>query len=237
MKAIINNQSTGKPAMSPIRKLSLAAGIAYLLTFVSVPTLALYAPLRDGSYFAGKGNDFTVITGGLLEIVVGLSSIATAVLLYPMLRKQHPVLSVGLVTARVLEAGTIFTGVAFLLTAVTLQQQGAGAATMPVRETLVYLYDKIFLLGQSFIPAINDLLLGYMLYQSRLIPRSLAVIGMVGAAPLIAGYIAVQYGYIGLRSPLTGLSALLVAGFELSLGIYLIVRGLRYRTEKSPEKN
>lgn len=227
MKTIVTNTTTGKVAMNPVRKLSLSAGILYLLTFVSVPTLALYAPLRDGSYFAGMGSDFAIITGGLLEIVVGLSCIATAVVLYPMLRKQYPVLSLGLVTARVLEAGTIFTGVAFLLTAVTLQQQGAGAETLAIRQTLVVLYDRIFLLGQSFIPAINDLLLGYMLYQSRLVPRSLAFIGMAGALPLVAGYIAVQFGYIGLRSPLTGLSALLVAVFELSLGIYLIVKGLR----------
>jgi hypothetical protein len=96
----------------------------------------------------------------------------------------------------VLEAATIFTGVAFLLTTVSLQQQGAGAEASVMSSALVSLYDRIFLLGQGFIPAINDLLLGYMLWQSRLVPRALSLIGMIGAFPLIAGYLAVLFGVI-----------------------------------------
>lgn len=209
------------------RKTSLAAGIIYLLTFVSIPCFFLYAPLYETGHIITPTEVKQVITGGLLEIVVGLTSIATAVLLFPVLRKQHPTAALGLVTSRVLEAATIFTGVAFMLGALGVQQQGSGAQAAVIKTTLVSLYDRIFLLGQSFIPAINDLLLGYMLWKSGLVPRPLSVIGMIGAFPLIAGYLAAMFGLIDQRSPMAGLSALLVAVFEFSLGIYLIVKGFR----------
>jgi hypothetical protein len=218
---------TAAPSLVISRKTSLAAGIIYLLTFVSVPTLFFYAPLHEARYIATAAEAKQVIIGGLLEIIVGITSIATAVVLYPVLSRQHRTAALGLVASRVLEAGTIFTGVAFLLATVSLQQQGAGTEAPMLSSVLVSLYDRIFLLGQGFIPAINDLLLGYMLWQSRLVPRALSLIGMIGAFPLIAGYLAVMFGLIDQRSPMAGLSALLVAVFELSLGIYLIVKGFR----------
>jgi len=163
--------------------------------------------------------------GGLLEITVALAGIGTAILLYSVLKKQNEVLALGLVAARVLEAATIFLGVAFLLSVVTLRQTGAGADALVTSNTLVILYNRIFLLGQSFMPAINDLLLGFLLYQSRLVPRALSLIGLVGAPILLAGYIAIMFGLIGRTDPLAGLSAILVALFEFSLGVWLIGKG------------
>jgi Domain of unknown function (DUF4386) len=218
---------TALPSLAKSRKTSLAAGIVYLLTFVSIPTFFLYAPLLEARYIGTTTEAKMVTIGALLEIIVGITGIATAVILYPVLSRQHRASAMGLVASRVLEAATIFTGVAFLLATVSLQQQTAGAETRVVSTALVSLYNRIFLLGQSFMPAINDLLLGYMLWQSRLVPRALSLIGMVGAVPLIAGYLAVLFGFIDQRSPMAGLSALLVAVFEFSLGIYLIVKGFR----------
>ncbi len=96
---------------------------------------------------------------------------------------------------------------------------------MGTSHTLVTLYDRIFLLGQSFMPAINDLLLGTLLYQSRLVPRALSRIGIIGGPLLIAGYLAVLFGLIAQRGPVAGLSALPVAAFEFSLGVWLVVKG------------
>ena len=210
-----------------LRKTSLAAGILYLLTFVSVPTLALYSSIHKPGYILGIGPGTEVIIGGILEIIVALSCIATAVVLYPVLKKQNEALALGLVASRVLEAGTIIIGVAFLLSVVTLKNNGAGADALVTSHTLVALYDRIFLLGQSFMPAVNDLLLGFMLYKLRLVPRALSMIGIIGAFPLIAGYIAILFGLIEQRSVLAGLSAVLVALFEFALGIYLIVKGFK----------
>ena len=149
--------------MSSLRRTSLTAGLLYILTFISIPTLSLYQSVHDKDYVLGSGPDTPVILGGLLEITVALSGIATAIVLYPVLKRQSERLALGLVASRVLEAGTMFLGFAFLLSAVTLRQESAGVDAMMTSHALVTLYDRIFLLGQGFIPAINDLLLGILL--------------------------------------------------------------------------
>jgi Domain of unknown function (DUF4386) len=163
--------------MSPLRKTSLIAGALYLLTFVSIPTIALYTAGHGPNYILSTGPDTSIIIGGILEIIVALCGIGTAVVLFPVLKKQNEATALGLVAARVLESCTIFVGVAFLLTVVTLRQAGAGAGALSTSHALVFLYDRIFLLGQSFMPAVCDILLGVMLYKSRLVPRALSLIG------------------------------------------------------------
>ena len=205
----------------------MAAGLLYLLTFVSIPTLALYSAVHGQNYILGPGPDSSTIIGGILEIIVALAGIGTAVALYPVLKKKNEGLALGLVGSRVLEACTIFVGVMFLLTVVTMRQSAIGAEALVASRTLVTMYDRMFLIGQSFMPAINDLLLGYLLYQSRLVPRGLSLIGLIGGPVLIAGDICVLFGVIGQHDPSTALFAVPVALFEFSLGIYLIVKGFK----------
>jgi len=228
--AITMGVLTEQIQMSSLRKASLVAGVLYLLTFVSIPTLVLYGSIHERNYIMGPGPDNPVIIGGILEIIVALAGIGTAVVLYPVLKKQNQSTALSLVAARILESGTIFIGVACLFSVVTLRQAGPGEDALVTSHALVALYDRIFLLGQSFMPAVNDFLLGLLLYQSRLVPRSLALIGMLGAVPLIAGYIAILFGLIGQHSLLAALAALLVALFEFSLGIYFIVKGFKPST-------
>ena len=211
--------------MKSTRNNSLAAGLLYLLTFISIPTLALYGPVHEPNYIAGPGPDTAVIIGGVLEIIVALAGIGTAVVLFPLLKKQNESFALGLVAARILESGTIFVGVAFILSIVTLRQTGIGADVFITSHALVALYDRIFLLGQSFMPAVCDLLLGFLLYKSRLVPRALSLIGIVGAPLLVVGYIAVLFGLIGRLSPLAALSAIPVALFEFSLGVWMVTKG------------
>jgi Domain of unknown function (DUF4386) len=211
--------------MSPLRKTSLIAGALYLLTFVSIPTIALYTAGHGPNYILSTGPDTSIIIGGILEIIVALCGIGTAVVLFPVLKKQNEATALGLVAARVLESCTIFVGVAFLLTVVTLRQAGAGAGALSTSHALVFLYDRIFLLGQSFMPAVCDILLGVMLYKSRLVPRALSLIGIIGAPLLIVGYIAILFGIIDRISALAMLSAVPVALFEFSLGVWLVVKG------------
>jgi hypothetical protein len=225
-KPMTTNRQAG-PKVSSSRKIALAAGVLYLLTFVSIPSIALYAQVKSANYITGAGPDTSAIIGGILEIIVALAGIGTAVVLFPVLKKQNEGLALGLVASRVLESSTIFIGVAFLLSIVTLRQAGAGADALVTSRALVALYDRIFLLGQSFMPAVCDLLLGFMLYKSRLVPRGLSVIGLVGGPLLIVGYLAVLFGLVGQRDLLAGLSALPVALFEFSLGIYLTIKGFK----------
>lgn len=210
---------------SPNRTISLAAGILYLITFVSIPTLSIYSAVKSVNYVLGAGPDTAAVMGGISEIIVALAGIGSAVALFPLLKKQNESLALGLVAARILESGTIFVGVAFLLSIVSLRQAGAGSEALATSHALAALYDRIFLLGQSFMPAICDLLLGYMLYQSRLVPRALSVIGIVGAPVLIAGYLAVMFGVFKQHDALPGMSAIFVALFEFSLGIWLVIKG------------
>jgi hypothetical protein len=207
------------------RKMSLTAGILYLLTFVSIPTLIIYSSVKSADYILGAGPDTLAIIGGILEIIVALAGIGTAIVLFPILKKQNESFALGLVGARILESGTIFVGVAFILSIITLRQAGAGTDALATSHILVVLYDRIFLLGQSFMPAICDLLLGYLLYQSRLVPRSLSLIGIIGGPILLMSYFAVMFGLIGQHDALAGLSAIPVALFEFSLGMWLIVKG------------
>jgi hypothetical protein len=223
----INSTTTELTPMSSLRKTSLLAGIIYLLTFVSIPTLSLYSQVKSANYIVGSGPDTPVIIGGILEVIVALAGIGTAVVLYPVLRKQNESTALGLVGARILEAGTIFVGVAFLLSIVTLRQAGAGADALATSHALAALYNRIFLLGQSFMPAICDLLLGFLLYKSLLVPRGLSLIGIVGGPILLIGYFAILFGLIGQHEPMAGLFAIPVALFEFSLGIYLVVKGFK----------
>jgi hypothetical protein len=211
--------------MNSHRKISLVAGVLYLLTFVSIPTIVIYGPVKSANYILGTGSDTSVIIGGILEIIVALAGMGTAVVLFPVLKKQNESFALGLVAARILESSTIFVGVAFILSIVTLRQAGAGVEALPMSHALATLYDRIFLLGQSFMPAICDLLLGFMLYRSRLVPRALSVIGIIGGPVLIVGYLAIMFGLIGRLDPLAGLSAVPVALFEFSLGVWLVVKG------------
>ena len=213
------------PLQSSHRKVARTAGIFYLFTFVSIPTLALYNPVKSAHYITGSGPNTSAIIGGVLEVIVALAGIGTAVVLFPILKKKNESAALGLVAARILESGTIFVGVAFLLSIVTLRKAGAGADALVTGHALVALYNRIFLLGQSFMPAVCDLLLGIMMYKTRLVPRRLSLIGIAGAPVLVAGYLAVLFGGIGQHGSLAGASAFPVAIFEFSLGVWLIVKG------------
>jgi len=208
------------------RKTAFGAGLFYILTFVSIPTLFLYSPIHNPDYLLSKANNNNVVIGVILELTVALCGIISSIILHSVLKKQNQTLSIGLIASRIVEAGTIFVGVSFLLAAVSLHQNGATTSYIPITKTLVILYDRIFSIGQGFMPAINDILLGILLYKSRLVPRSLALIGIIGAFPLFLGFFAIIFGIIERTSPFAALSALMVAVFEFSLGIYFLIKSI-----------
>lgn len=211
--------------MTASRKTSLTAGILYLLTFISIPTLSLYHEIHQPNFVISSAPSNDVVLGGILELVMALACIGTALAFYPVLKKQNEMLALGFVAARILEATLIFAGVACLLSVLNLRSLGAEAQV--VSRGLVMLYDRLFLISQSFIPAVNGLILGTMLYQTRLVPRILPIIGIIGAFTLVAGDVAVLYGVYDQRAPIAGLSAIPIALWEFSLGIYLTFKGFK----------
>jgi hypothetical protein len=220
------NRVKGVP-MSSTRKTALVAGIFYLITFISIPTLFLYGPVKNHrDWILGSGGHTAVLVGGFLELIVGLAGIGTAVTLYPVLKQQNEGMALGFVTTRLLEGSMIFAGVVSLLSLVTVRHYPGGAAALVATgASHVAVYNWAFLLGQSLMPAINALLLGTLLYRSRLVPRALPVLGLIGAPLLLAADIATLFGAIGQFSAWAAVAALPIAAWEFSLGVWLVVKG------------
>jgi hypothetical protein len=222
-----------KPApMDKCRKTALIAGVFYLITFISIPTLALYSSVKNHRDWVLSSGGYTgVLVGGFLEVIVALAGIGTAVTLYPVVKRQNEGVALGFVAARVVEAGMILTGVVSLLSLVTLRQDLGGASSANAASLVttaashVAIYKWAFLLGQSLMPGISALLLGSLMYRSRLVPRIIPVAGLIGAPLLIASVFATLFGGIKLGSPL--FAALPVAAWEFSLGVWLVVKGFR----------
>jgi hypothetical protein len=225
---------TARPPSNSLRRTSLAAGILYLTTFVSVPTLILFQPVRDGAEFVlGAGSSTGVLWGSFSEVVVALAGIGTAVVLYPVTRRVSETAALGFVTARVLEGSLIIVGVVSMVTLTTLRDDVAGTpgadpgSLVTTGHTLVATYDWTFLLSQSLMPVFNALCLGYVLYRSGLVPRVLPVLGLIGAPLLLASDIAIFFGVIDRVSPFAAVAFIPIAVWELALGVYLTVKGFR----------
>ncbi len=232
MTTIMRTTAAKRVPMDSTRKTALVAGVFYLITFISIPTLFIYSPVKNHrDWILGSGSHTGLLVGGFLEVIVALAGIGTAVTLYPVVKRQHEGLALGFVTARVLEASMIFAGVVSLLSLVTLRQGGAAganaAALVATGASHVAVYNWTFLLGQSLMPGINALLLGSLLYRSRLVPRVLPVLGLIGAPLLIGAVFATLFGGLEQYSSVGALFALPIAAWEFSLGVWLVVKGFK----------
>ena len=227
--------TAAKPAgMTSLRKTALVAGIFYLITFVSIPTLALYGPVKNHrDWILSSGTHTGVLVGCLLEVIVALAGIGTAVTLYPVVKRQNEGVALGFVTSRLLEAAMIFTGVLSLLSLVTLRHDLGGAAganaaaLVTTGASHVAVYNWTMLLGQTLMPCINALLLGSLMYRSRLVPRIIPIVGLIGAPLLIAGVIVTLSAGTGHISAFQAIATLPVAAWEFSLGVWLVVKGFK----------
>ena len=239
MATTVRTPATKPPAkripMSSTRKTALVAGIFYLITFISIPTLALYGPIKNHrDWILGSGSHTAVLVGALLEVIVALAGIGTAVTLYPVVKRQNEGAALGFVASRVVEAGMIFTGVISLLSLVTLRHDlggaagGNAAALVTAGASHVAVYNGTMLLGQTLMPCINALLLGTLMYRSRLVPRIIPIVGLIGAPLLIAAVIATLFGgHIGHVSAFAAIATFPVAAWEFSLGVWLVVKGFK----------
>ena len=238
MAITVRTPATKPPAeripMTSTRKTALVAGIFYLITFISIPTLALYGPVKNHrDWILGSGGHTAVLVGGFLEVIVALAGIGTAVTLYPVVKRQNEGVALGFVTSRLLEAAMIFTGVLSLLSLVTLRHDLGGAAganaaaLVTTGASHVAVYNWTMLLGQTLMPCINALLLGSLMYRSRLVPRIIPIVGLIGAPLLIAGVIATLFAGTGHISAFQAIATLPVAAWEFSLGVWLVVKGFK----------
>jgi hypothetical protein len=207
--------------------------VLYLITFItSIPALfVFFAPvLDDPRYILGPGADTSVAWGAFLEMILIIAQIGTAVVVFPLLRRQNEILALGYVTARVMESVFTAVGIVSLLTIVTLRQEataGADAASLlTAGESLVALKDWTFVLGPGFMVGVgNGLILGYLMYTSALVPRGFAVLGLIGGTLIIASGLLVLFGVIEAGGVVQSIATIPEFLWELSLGIWPIVRG------------
>jgi hypothetical protein len=220
--------------MTPMRKTALIAGLAYIATFVfSIPVkFGLWADVLDNPDFVlGAGSGTPVLWGGLFEVLTALAGVATAVALYTVARRHSDRAALGYVTTRVLEAAMIFVGVLSILAIYTLRQDVAGTAgadsgaLVTARHALVAIHDWTFLLGPGLMAALNALLIGSVMYRSRLLPRWIPTLGLIGAPLLLASCTATLFGAWEQISGPAALLTLPIAVWELSFGIYMTVKG------------
>jgi len=214
------------------QRLGRLTGLFFLITYAtSIPPVAVnYVPaLSDTAFVLGGGFDSGISWGALLELLLIGANIATALTLYPVLRKRFPVLSLGYVTARLTESGFIAVGIVALLALNSLRLETVGAdpaALTLVGQGLVAVHDWTFRLGPGVIVGVgNGLILGLMMWKTRLVPRSLSILGVVGGPALLAGGVAVIFGQIEAGSQTQMLLALPEFLWELGLGLWLLTKG------------
>jgi len=214
------------------RKLALAGGVLYLMTFAfSIPAVFLLEPvLSNPDYILSGGADTQVLLGTLFDLITALACIGTAVVLFPVIRRQSEAASLGFVTARIFEAAIIVIGVASLMAVVAMRQSGGAAGTesgalVAVGQALVAVRDQTFLLGPGVMPGINALLLGYVLYRSRLVPRVIPAVGLIGAPLFLASATATLLGFNEQVSLWSGIAVVPIFLWELSLGLWLTFKG------------
>lgn len=219
--------------MTTTRRNALAAGVCFLVAAASsIVALALYQPvLGHPDYVTAGSADSAIAVGALLEMVLALTVVGTSVFLYPVVRRQDAALALGYVGGRILEAATIMVGIVSVLAVVTLRQDVGSSADSAVSQlvvrALVGVHDATFLLGPGLVIGVNTFLLAWLMLRSSLVPRWIAVIGVVGGPLVLLSSTAVLLGAYDQLSTVAGLAALPVFVWEMSLAIYLVAKGFR----------
>jgi hypothetical protein len=170
-------------------------GVLFIITFLtSIPAVLLFQPVLDdpAGYIAGDGNDNQIYLGAFLEFLLILANVGTAVVLYPIARRQNRTLAIGYVAARIIECVFLAAGIIFVLGVVSLRQDSPDAADLAV--SLAALKDWTFLFGPGLVvPFGNGLILGYLMYRSGLVPRRMTWLGLIGGPLLLIGQLGVLF--------------------------------------------
>jgi hypothetical protein len=205
------------------------AGVLFIITFLtSIPAYALFQPVLDdpAGYIAGGGEDNQIYLGVLLELLLIIANVGTAVVLFPILRRQNEILSLGYVTARLVECVFIAGGILCVLGIVSLRQDDPDASALAV--SLAAIKDWTFLLGPGFIVGFgNGLILGYLMYRSGLVPRGMAMLGLIGGPLIVLSGIGVLFDAWDAGGTVQSLATIPEFLWELSLGIYCAVKGFK----------
>jgi uncharacterized protein DUF4386 len=215
------------------RRIAAVTGWLMVITFAtSIPAyFILYAPVRDNpGLITGAGADPTtsVALGAVLELILIVANIGTAVVPYAIFKRYSEGLALGYVAARLVEGTFIAIGIVSLLTFVFMRQEGTAGTGTALGEAFVAIYDRAFLVGPGILAGVaNGMILGSLMYRSGMVPRGLAMLGVIGGPLVAASGTAVLFDVIERGSALQGIATIPEFLWELSFGIYLIVKGFR----------
>lgn len=226
------------------RKIALIAGVLFLVTHVtSIGGLLLYEPvMNDPGFVTGSGNEAGVIWGVLFEVVLALANIGTAVVLYPVVKKWGESKAIGYVAIRTLEAAVIAVGVIPILVIVSLRHQFMGSTGIDtsfyitLTNSLVSFHNWTFLVGPSFICGTNTVLLAFLMYKSRLVPRFIPLLGLAGGPLVFVSGMFQIFGIYEQISLWSFIAAIPIFSWELSLAIRLVVKGFNSTVTNSIAK-
>jgi hypothetical protein len=214
------------------QRIARVFGWLFVATFVtSIPAYFIfYADVLDSpNLITGTGADPTanVALGAALELLLIIANVGTAVVIYPILKRQSEIGAVGYVSARLVEQIFIAIGIISLLAFVFMRQEGT-ASDAALGQVFVAIHDRAFLVGPGFFAGVaNGVILGSLMYRSGLVPRGMAVLGLIGGPLVMASGIAVMFDVAERGSALQGIATIPEFFWELSLGIYCIVKGFR----------
>lgn len=219
------------------RKTAVVAGLFFLLTEITaIGAVFLYgAVVSDPNYIitGSPGGDNGVFLGALCELLLAIANVGTAVTLFRVAKKQNEGIALGYVCGRLAEGLVIIVGVISLLAVVTLRQDfsgglasGANTVTLgTIGRSLAGIHNWTFLFGPNLILGLNTLMLAYLMYSSRLVPRFIAVLGLIGGSLIFVSGTAVMFGLYTQVSTLGVIAGLPVFAWEVSLALWLIFKG------------
>ena len=190
--------------------------------------------MEEMRFIPGAGSETSLYLGGILEFALIVTNIATAVVLYPIVKRQSEGLALGFVAARIMESAFIMVGLISIISVATVSDDligaaGAEAAALTAQGSfLVSTYEWAFLFGPGLVVGFgNGLILGYLMYRSGLVPRRMAMLGLIGGPMLIVSFVLILFGvYENMSGPAFLMAAPEIA-WEASLGIYAAWKGFR----------
>lgn len=220
--------------MDSNRKNEIIVGVLFILAAVTaIIGLALYQPiLNDADYIVkASANETQVIWGAFCELILAFSVIGIAVMMYPILNKENESIAIGYVCFRLLEATIIILGIIILLSVVTLNQEFAKAVNpnvisfLTAGQLLITIHNWTFLFGPNLALGPGTLMMSYILYNSKLVPRFIYILGLIGGPLIFLCAVLVMFG-VFLQISIWGLLlAIPVFAYEMTLAIWLIVKG------------
>jgi hypothetical protein len=222
--------------MNSNRKRAIVIGLLFIAAAVfSILGLASYGPILNNPDYmiAGPTSENQLVLGAIFELLTAAAVAGTAITFFPILRKRNESAALGYAGFRLLEAVLIIMGLVSLLALLSLRQayvSGAlvdGPSLQTADELLRSVHAWAFIIGPNFMLGINTLLYSYLLYRMRIVPRAIAVLGLVGAVSIFVAALLEMFGIIAQTSVQGIMLALPVATYEMTLAIYLIVKGFK----------